>query len=134
MLSSPTFLDPREKPDKKPPFIVVEITFLNASITMTNNKGNKGSPCLKPQELLKKSVGVSLTKIEKRTKKIQWLSNYTISPQNSTSSTYTTKNSNSHDYRPGPYPIYKAHLAPRPNPAVKAFISNEERIYVLPPC
>lgn len=41
MLSPPPFLDPTEKPDKKPPFIVAVIILLNASITRTNNKGTK---------------------------------------------------------------------------------------------
>jgi hypothetical protein len=30
---------------------------LRASITMTNNSGDSGSPCLRPRELLKKPVG-----------------------------------------------------------------------------
>jgi len=38
---------------------------------MTNNNGDKGSPCLKPRELLKNPDGLSFTKIEKRIKKIQ---------------------------------------------------------------
>ena len=36
-----------------------------------NNKGDKGSPCLKPQELGKKPLRLPFTKIEKRTVEMQ---------------------------------------------------------------
>jgi hypothetical protein len=42
-----------------------------ASMKMTNNKGDKGSPYLKPQELLKNPEGLSFTKTEKCTEEIQ---------------------------------------------------------------
>jgi hypothetical protein len=44
---------------------------LRASITMINKRGDRGSPCLSPRELLKKPDGVPLTKIEKRAEEIQ---------------------------------------------------------------
>jgi hypothetical protein len=44
---------------------------LKASMTITNRKEDKGSPCLTPRELLKKSDGVPLTKTEKRIDKMQ---------------------------------------------------------------
>jgi hypothetical protein len=38
---------------------------------MRNNKGDKGSPYLKPLELEKKPLGLPFTKIEKRTVEMQ---------------------------------------------------------------
>jgi hypothetical protein len=42
-----------------------EIILLKASITKTNNNGERGSPCPNPLELLKKSFGEPLTRMEK---------------------------------------------------------------------
>jgi len=44
---------------------------LKASMTITDRKENKGSPCLNPRELLKKPTGELFTKTEKRTKEMQ---------------------------------------------------------------
>jgi hypothetical protein len=49
-----------------------EIILPNASITMRNSCGDKGSPCLKPHELLKKPMGEPFTNTEKRTDETQW--------------------------------------------------------------
>jgi hypothetical protein len=46
-LKAPTFLDPTEKPDKGSPFTKAEIILPNASITIMNNKGYKGSKLVK---------------------------------------------------------------------------------------
>jgi hypothetical protein len=54
----------------------VEIILPNTFITMTNNNGDKGSPYLRPQELLKKGEGVPYTK----PRKYHEQSKYTISP------------------------------------------------------
>lgn len=50
------------------PLIAVVIILPKASITITNNNEDKGSPYFRPQKLLKKLVGVLFTKTEKRTK------------------------------------------------------------------
>jgi hypothetical protein len=44
---------------------------LKASITITNRKGERGSPCLTPLELLKKPDGEPLIKTEKEAEEIQ---------------------------------------------------------------
>jgi hypothetical protein len=62
---------PTKKPDNNPLRSAAEINLLNASITMTNIKRDKWSPCLKPRELLKKPIGELFTKTEKHTEKIQ---------------------------------------------------------------
>jgi hypothetical protein len=49
----------------------VEIIIPKTSITRTNNKGDGGFPCLKPQELLKKPVEEPFTKTENRIEEIQ---------------------------------------------------------------
>jgi len=87
----PLLLDPI-KPDKRPPFTRAKIILLNTSITITKKMGDIGSPCLRPQELLKKLDGVPFTKIEKRIDEIQHATHYTIFPQNCISSTYTKGN------------------------------------------
>jgi len=53
---------PTENLDNKSTLTAAEIILPNASITMINNKEDKGFPCLKPQELLKKPVGEPFTK------------------------------------------------------------------------
>jgi hypothetical protein len=53
---------PTKKPDNKTLLIAAEIILPNASITMTNSKGDKKSTCLKPRKLLKKLVGEPFTK------------------------------------------------------------------------
>jgi hypothetical protein len=67
---------------------IVEIIFLNVFIIITTNKGDKG-PCLHPQELLNKPVGVTFTNTEKCTDKIQC-----AIPLNCISLAYTTENPN----------------------------------------
>jgi hypothetical protein len=67
---SPTFLDPTENHKRKPPFTIAEITLLKASITMTNNEGDKGSSYPKQRELLEKPIGVPFTRTKKHTKEI----------------------------------------------------------------
>jgi len=54
-----------EKPDRRPMWIKALINLLRASITMTNKRGNRGSRCLIPWELLKKPDRVPFTKTEK---------------------------------------------------------------------
>jgi hypothetical protein len=44
---------PHKEARQQPPLTVAEISMPKASITMKNSKGDKGSPCLKPQELKK---------------------------------------------------------------------------------
>jgi hypothetical protein len=73
-----TPLDPT-KPDKRPPSIKAEITFLNTSITITKRRGNNRSPSLKPLELLK---------IKKLTKEMQYATHLHHLSQNRISSTY----------------------------------------------
>jgi hypothetical protein len=90
-LKAPSFLDPTKKLDKRPPIIIPEMILLNAPITITNNKGNKGSPFLKPQELLKKFIGVLFTNIKTHTEEIQRAIKLHQFSQNRISSAYTTK-------------------------------------------
>jgi hypothetical protein len=40
---------PTEKPGNKPPLAAAEINLPNASITITNNRGDRRSPCIKPR-------------------------------------------------------------------------------------
>ena len=56
------------KTDKKLPSTALDINQLNASITITNSKGERGSPWRMPLELSKNPLGQTLIKIEKRTK------------------------------------------------------------------
>jgi hypothetical protein len=72
MLTIPKCLDPTEKLEIKPPSTTTKSILLKASITITKRKCDKGSPSLKPWELLKKQDGLSFTKTKKRTKKIQY--------------------------------------------------------------
>jgi hypothetical protein len=69
MLRAPTFLDPTEKPENRPPFTIAEIILLNAFIIIMNTKGDKGSPYLKSWELLKKPFRLLFTKTAKCTKR-----------------------------------------------------------------
>jgi hypothetical protein len=62
MLTTPVYLDPTEKPKKKPQLTVAESILLKASIIIKNKKCDKGSPYIKPQELLKKPDILSFTK------------------------------------------------------------------------
>jgi hypothetical protein len=64
-------LDPTENPKRRPPLTMAESILLKASITITKRNGDKGSPYLKPRELLKKLDGLPFTKTEKRTEEIQ---------------------------------------------------------------
>jgi hypothetical protein len=50
--------------------MVAEIILLKASITITNKKGVRGSPCLTPRELSKNPEGEPLIKMEKHTNEI----------------------------------------------------------------
>jgi hypothetical protein len=77
--SAPTFLDPTKKPERRIPYTAADSILLRASLTITNTKEDKGSPCLKPQELL------NSPKQKSALKKYNALSNYTISPQIHTS-------------------------------------------------
>ena len=43
MLRAPTYLDPTKKLENRPPFAIAEIILLDASMTIANNKGDKGS-------------------------------------------------------------------------------------------
>jgi hypothetical protein len=54
---------PHQKLKIKPPFPAAAIIGLKASITITKRMGERG--CLRPRELLKKPLGVSLIMIEK---------------------------------------------------------------------
>lgn len=63
---------PTKKPSINSPLTAANIILPKASITKTNSMGDKGSPCLNPQELLKNPIGVPLTKTEKRIEEIQW--------------------------------------------------------------
>ena len=58
---------PTLKPDKRPSWTALFNILPMASITNTNNKGDKGSPCYNPLELPKNQWGVPLIRIEKRT-------------------------------------------------------------------
>jgi hypothetical protein len=64
-------LDPTKKHERNPALIVAESILLKASITITKRKGDKGSPCLKPRELLKKPNRLPFTRTKKHTEEIQ---------------------------------------------------------------
>jgi hypothetical protein len=64
-------LEPTEKPERKPLSTVAVIILLKASMTLTKRKGDSGSSCLNPRELLKKPAEEPFTKIEKRTEDMQ---------------------------------------------------------------
>lgn len=53
-----------QKTRNKPPFTVVDIIQLKASRTITKCRRDIGSSSFKPQELLKKPLGVPLIRIE----------------------------------------------------------------------
>ena len=53
--------------DKRPSRTALSNILLMASITNTNNKGDRGSPCRNPLELPKNPWGEPLIRIEKRT-------------------------------------------------------------------
>jgi hypothetical protein len=55
----------------KPPSVTLSNNLLKASMTRRKNKGDRGSPCLNPRELLKNPVGLPLTSTEKRTEEMQ---------------------------------------------------------------
>jgi hypothetical protein len=73
MLRAPTFLDPTEKLVKRPMFtkVVTILLSISMTITITNNKGDKGSHYLKSREILKNFVDLPLTNIEKHIEEIQ---------------------------------------------------------------
>ena len=58
-------------PDMSPSLTALSNILLKASITMTNNKGENGSPCIIPLELSKKVHGVPLMKMENLTVEMQ---------------------------------------------------------------
>jgi len=60
-------LEPTENPERSPLSTVADNILLKASITTTNNKGDKGSPCRSPRELLKYLKGDPLMIMEKWT-------------------------------------------------------------------
>jgi hypothetical protein len=64
-------LEPTEKPERQPLSTVTENILLKASITTTNRRGDRGSPCLSPLEQLKKLDEEPLTKSKKHTKEMQ---------------------------------------------------------------
>jgi hypothetical protein len=68
MLTTPGYLDPTEKPKRKPQLTVAKSILLKASITIKNKKCDKGSPYIKPRELLKKPDILSFTKMKTKTK------------------------------------------------------------------
>jgi hypothetical protein len=70
MLIRSPLLDSIVKPDRKPPTSKAEIILFNASITITKRKGDNGSLCLMPRELLKMPNKVPFTKTEKHTEEI----------------------------------------------------------------
>jgi hypothetical protein len=94
MLTIPKCLDPTEKLEIKPPSTTTKSILLKASITITKRKCDKGSPSLKPRELLKKQDGLLFTKTKKAPKKYNALSKSVISPQKHTSSTGKVRNPN----------------------------------------
>jgi len=49
-------------PNNNPYLTAIEIILPKASITMTNNRGDRGFPCLKLRKPLKNPVGVLLPK------------------------------------------------------------------------
>ena len=57
--------------DMSPSLTALSNILLKAFITMTNNKRDKGSPCLIPLELSKKSHGVPLMRMENLTIEMQ---------------------------------------------------------------
>jgi hypothetical protein len=48
---------------------------------MKNSKGDKGSSCLKPREIMKKVEGGPFTKTEMRTEEIQYAIQFHFSPK-----------------------------------------------------
>jgi hypothetical protein len=62
---------PTEKPYNKPLPTATELILLNASITRTNNKGESGSSCLRPQEMLKNPLDEPFSKTECHTEEMQ---------------------------------------------------------------
>jgi hypothetical protein len=105
-----TLLDPTENPNKKPPFTVVEVILLSASITTTKNKKRQRVSLSQATRATEEPTHVLLTKTKKHTKEIQRaIQLHHASPK--TTAAYTRKNSNSHDHRPLQYPIYKTPLA-----------------------
>jgi len=60
-----------EKLNIKPALEAAAIIVVSTSITSKNNRGDKGSPCLNPLDVEKKSVGEPLTRIAKDVEEIQ---------------------------------------------------------------
>jgi hypothetical protein len=108
MLKAPTFLDPTEKPDKRPTFTIAKIILLNAFITITNSIGDQGSSYLNLQELLRKRSECCSLIQKSVLKKYNALSNYIISPQRRISSAFP----NWHGHKPFQYPTYTTQLIP----------------------
>jgi hypothetical protein len=79
----PRPVEPSKKPDKRPPFTIIETVLLNAFVTITNSKGDKKNPLEYRSSIWKNAL-----------KYYNVLSNYTISPRNRISSACTTKNPN----------------------------------------
>jgi hypothetical protein len=65
------YLAPTEKPVMSPLFIEALITLLNASMAITNKKGERESPCLTKRKLSKKPEEDLLIKTKNRTDEMQ---------------------------------------------------------------
>lgn len=119
-----TLLDLMEKPDKKPPFTVVEVILLGASITMTNNKRRQRVFLSQAARATEEPTRVLWTKTKKHIEEIQraiQLHHFFLKM----TTAYTRTNSNSHDHRPLQYPIYKTPLAIQ---SYDQGISNDNKI------
>jgi hypothetical protein len=67
----PREAEPIEKPERRPLSTVTKSILLKASMTTIIRRGERGSPCLSPLELLKKPADELLTKTEKHTEETQ---------------------------------------------------------------
>jgi hypothetical protein len=105
-------LGPTAKPGIEPCSNTATSIRLKASITTTNNKGDRRSPCRNPQELVKKPDGIPLTGMENLTVEIQKESKPSISPQSHIVAVSKARNPNSHDHKPFPNPTYTATKIP----------------------
>jgi hypothetical protein len=68
---TPGSLEPTKKHERRPLSTVAKNILLKGSMTTTNRRGDKGSSCLGPRELLKKPNREPLTKTENHTKEMQ---------------------------------------------------------------
>lgn len=76
--SIPMLPPPTKNPAMKPLVTKAESILLSASMKMTIMRGDNGSPYLRPQKLLKKSIGLSFTKTENFTVDMHYLFTNTI--------------------------------------------------------